>query len=77
MTFDLILRGGAVVDGTGADAFRADVGVLGDRTAAIGALSDAEAKRVIDAAGKYVVPGFIDPHSHADLSVLFEPSMTN
>lgn len=77
MTFDLILRGGAVVDGTGADAFRADVGVLGDRIAAIGDLSDAEAKRVIDVSGKYVVPGFIDPHSHADLSVLFEPSMTN
>ena len=76
MTFDLILRGG-VVDGTGADAFCADVGVVGDRIAAIGDLSDAEAKRVIDVSGRYVVPGFIDPHSHADLSVLFEPPMTN
>ena len=75
MNFDLILRGGTVVDGTGADARRADVGVVGDRIAAIGDLTDARAAREIDASGKCVTPGFIDPHSHADLSVLFQPSV--
>lgn len=77
MDFDLLIKNGVVVDGTGADAFRADVGVRGGRIAAIGDLSEAAAKETIDAAGKCVCPGFIDPHTHADLSVLFVPSMTN
>lgn len=77
MGFDWILRNATVVDGTGADARRADVGVKGDRIAAIGDLSDAQAAQVLDVSGKTVTPGFIDPHSHADLSVLFQPSMTN
>lgn len=75
--FDVILRGGTVADGTGADAFRADIGIAGDRVAAIGDLAGASAPVELDVKGKYVTPGFIDPHSHADLSVMFEPSMTN
>ena len=77
MNFDLLIKNGLVVDGTGADAFRADVGVRAGRIAAIGDLSEASAETTIDASGKCVTPGFIDPHSHADLSVLFQPSMTN
>jgi N-acyl-D-amino-acid deacylase len=64
--FDLLIRGGQVMDGTGAPAYAADIAVRGDRIAAIGDLSAATAPRVIDAAGLTVVPGFIDLHSHAD-----------
>lgn len=73
MTFDLILRGGTVVDGTGAPARTADVGVSGDRIATVGDLSGAQAGRVIDAAGRVVTPGFIDAHAHSDAYLLLEP----
>ena len=64
--FDLLVRGGRVLDGTGNPWFRADIGVRGGRIAAVGRLDDATADRVIDAAGRHVSPGFIDIHSHAD-----------
>ena len=70
--FDLIIRGGEVVDGTGAPARRADVAVRGDSIAEIGDLSTAAANRTIDAAGLIVSPGFIDMHSHSDYSVLVD-----
>jgi CubicO group peptidase (beta-lactamase class C family) len=64
--FDVLIRGGEVIDGTGRDRFRADVGLIDGTIAAIGPLGDATAERTIDAAGRIVVPGFIDLHSHAD-----------
>jgi N-acyl-D-amino-acid deacylase len=64
--FDLLIRNGRVLDGTGNPWFPADVAVRGGRIAAVGALAGANATRVVDAAGKYVTPGFIDIHSHAD-----------
>ena len=64
--FDLLIRGGMVLDGSGSPAFNADVGITGDRIVSIGKLPGATATRIIDATGKYVVPGFIDMHSHAD-----------
>ncbi len=64
--FDLLIKNGRVYDGTGNPWFPADIGVRGDRIVAVGRLADATAARVIDAAGKYVSPGFIDIHSHAD-----------
>jgi N-acyl-D-amino-acid deacylase len=67
---DVVIRGGRVVDGSGAPWVRADVGIAGDRIAAIGSLAQAAAARVIDAAGKIVAPGFIDCHSHSDWSLL-------
>lgn len=63
--FDVLIRGGMVLDGSGGPAVRADVGVTGDRIRAIGDLSTASAGTVIDAAGRHVTPGFIDVHSHA------------
>jgi len=75
MLFDLIIRGGMIADGTGKDSFKADIGVRGDRIEAIGDLSAAEAAGVIDASGCAVTPGFIEPHSHADLNILFDPGM--
>lgn len=70
--FDTLIRGGAVVDGTGRPVFAADVAVSGGRIAAIGDLSAASAAHVIDAAGRTVTPGFIDIHRHAD-AALFRP----
>jgi N-acyl-D-aspartate/D-glutamate deacylase len=64
--FDLLLRNGSLIDGTGAPRRRADVGVTGDRIAAIGDLAGAEAAHVVDCADRTVTPGFIDIHSHAD-----------
>lgn len=67
--FDVVLRGGMVLDGTGAPAFRADVGVAAGRITAVGPLRDAEAATVIDATGRYLLPGFIDTHVHGDAAV--------
>src|ERR1051325_3218293 len=68
--FDLIIRGGRIIDGTGNPWFYGDVAVKGDRIAAMGKVAG-EATRVIDATGLVVAPGFIDMHSHSDW-VLFE-----
>ena len=71
MAFDLIIEKGNVVDGTGAPARPADVGVRGSEIAVVGDLSDAEAVRKIDATGHIVSPGFIDTHCHSDGALLY------
>ena len=63
--YDVLIRNGRVLDGTGNPWYRGDVAVRGDRIAAVGNLNGATATRVIDATGLYVAPGFIDAHSHA------------
>ncbi|MGD9646369.1 MAG: amidohydrolase family protein [Pirellulales bacterium] len=64
--FDLLLRGGQVIDGTGAKPFAADVAVRDGRVVAVGQLAERSARRVIDVADRIVAPGFIDLHSHAE-----------
>ena len=72
MTPDLVLKGGTVVDGSGAPAFEADVVVTGDRITAVGK-HDGTAGEVIDARGKIVTPGFVDVHTHLDAALLWDP----
>src|SRR5687767_1121135 len=64
--YDLVIRNGRVLDGTGNPWFPADIGVRGGRIVTIGSLPNATATRIIDASGKYIAPGFIDIRSHAD-----------
>src|SRR4051812_9843263 len=70
--FDLVIRDGRIVDGSGNPWSRGDLAIRGDRIAAVGRVArDAATRRSIDASGQVVAPGFIDAHSHSDW-VLFE-----
>ena len=66
MAHSLIISGGTVIDGSGAEAKRADVAVDDGRISRIGDLDGVEAGRTIDATGKLVTPGFVDLHTHLD-----------
>ena len=70
--YELIIRNGTVVDGTGLPRYRADVGVTGDRITAIGRIAE-RGKAEIDATGQVVTPGFIDGHTHMDAQVFWDP----
>ena len=65
--FDLLIKGGTVIDGTGSPGYAADVAINGDSIAAIGQI-DGESARTLDATGRAVTPGFVDLHSHADFN---------
>jgi len=71
--YDLLISDGFVIDGTGASRRIADVGIQNGRIAAIGRIDRGEARRVIDAAGLVVAPGFIDPHTHYDPQLTLDP----
>jgi N-acyl-D-amino-acid deacylase len=80
MPFDLLIRGGLLVDGTGAAGRLADVGVLGDRILATGNLSavaPSDIRLVVDASGLVVAPGFIDPHGHSDGSLFVDGALAS
>jgi N-acyl-D-amino-acid deacylase len=79
-TFDLLLRGGTVIDGTGTAGRHADVGVRGDRIVAVGDLADVDpagVTTVLDVTDRVVTPGFIDPHGHSDGSVLVDGALAS
>ena len=65
-SYDLIIRNGRIIDGTGNPWFQSDIGIINGKIVSIKNLSNQKAKREIDAKGLYVTPGFIDLHSHAD-----------
>ena len=71
--YDLIIAGGSLVDGTGAAAVRADLAVAGNSIVEIGDLKAASAAKHVDATGRIVCPGFIDTHTHSEISVLANP----
>ena len=75
--YDIVIRGGYVLDGAGAPPMRKDVGIVGDTIVKIGDLSNVEAEKIIRADGLFVAPGFIDIHNHSDLGVFLVPTADN
>ncbi len=76
--FDLIIRGGTIVDGTGQPSFAGDVAIRGDRIVNVGAVEPAlAARKTLDARGLVVAPGFIDMHSHSDMTLLEDGSASS
>src|SRR5215469_593185 len=73
--YDLVLRGGRVIDGSGAPSLTADVAITGDRVAAVERLPLGSGRAEIDVAGLAVAPGFIDVHTHDDRALLSRPDM--
>src|SRR5215471_8918149 len=71
-TYDVIIRGGHVIDGAGNPWIKADVGIRGGRIVRIGHLYSEQALRVIDATGQVVTPGFIDMHTHSEYPLLYD-----
>jgi N-acyl-D-aspartate/D-glutamate deacylase len=74
--FDTIIKNGMLVDGTRAPRYRADIGIKNGRIASIGKLQASDARQVLDATGHIVAPGFIDPHTHYDAQVFWDPYCT-
>jgi N-acyl-D-amino-acid deacylase len=72
--FDLLLKGGMLLDGTGGPARQADLGIVGDTVEAVGTIAPEQSKRVLEVAGLHVCPGFIDIHTHSDQSILVYPT---
>ncbi len=73
-SFDIVLRGGTILDGTGGPAYQADLGIRGDTIAAIGSISADQGKQSVDISGFQICPGFVDIHSHSDGSILVYPN---
>ena len=74
-TFDVVIRNGRIIDGSGSPWYSGDIGIINGRIAQIGILKDSPAKRVIDAQGRVVAPGFIDMLGQSELSILVNPHL--
>ena len=75
MAYDLLIKNGTVIDGTGAPRQHADIAVKGGKIAEIGKITDGAVK-TIDADGCVVAPGFIDPHTHYDAQICWDPAIS-
>src|SRR5215469_15046525 len=73
--YDLVIRNGHIIDGTGSPWYQADIGVRGGKIAAIGRLEGAAARQTIDAHGMVVAPGFIDMLGQSELTILVDPRL--
>ena len=73
MALDTLIKNGTIIDGTGRLRYDGDVGIRGGKIEAIGSLGEVEAGRIVDAEGLIVAPGFIDMHSHSDMSLFDDP----
>src|SRR4029077_14959328 len=76
MTFDLLIKNGLVIDGTGAPARRADIGIVNGKISSVQEKLQEQANNVIDADGLAVAPGFIDPHTHYDAQICWDGALT-
>jgi N-acyl-D-amino-acid deacylase len=74
--FDLVIKGGTVIDGLRTPRYKADVAIAGGKVARIGRVSSAEGAEVADASGKVVAPGFVDLHTHYDSQLFWDPWCT-
>ncbi len=77
MAFDLVVKNGMIVDGSGLPRYRADVGVIDGKIAEIGRINGAAAKETLDAEGRVVSPGFVDGHTHMDAQIFWDPIGTS
>ena len=75
--FDLIIRGGTLIDGSGTAGYVGDIGIRGDYIVKIGRINGSPAHHVIDAKGLIVTPGFIDVHTHCDRAIIDVPTVDN
>ena len=73
--FDYLIKNGTIIDGTGDARFQGDIAIQDDRIVAVGTI-DGEAKEIIDATGLVVAPGFVDPHTHYDAQLFWDPRAT-
>ena len=76
-SYDLILKNGLIVDGTGDQAYAGDIAIIGNRIVKIGSLKESQAIETIDASGLVVTPGFIDVHTHCDRGIKRVPTVDN
>lgn len=76
MSYDIVIRNGTIVDGTGAARYRADIALSDGRIVAIGKITDG-AKKIIDASDLIVAPGFVDPHTHYDAQICWDPLLSS
>src|SRR5207302_10077445 len=77
MAFDLVVKDGMIVDGSGLPRFQADIGVKDGKIAEIGRINGAAAKETLNAEGRVVSPGFVDGHTHMDAQIFWDPIGTS